>query len=117
MTESKHPTQLLDVLIVGAGQAGVSLSYFLDQTQTEYVVLEKDQPFSAWYGRWDAFGMNTPNWMNTLPGARHQFSPGGKGTEFGSKSDALRYFEDYLEMVSPPVIKNTPVTGVLVPLR
>jgi hypothetical protein len=61
----------------GAGQAGVALSYCLQQRGVAHLILERDRPFSDWYHhRWDSFEMNTPNWMNVLPGATQEFASG-----------------------------------------
>ena len=60
-------TSPVDVIVVGAGQAGVSLSYFLQKEGVSHLVLERDRALSAWHRRWDGFHANTPAWMNTLP--------------------------------------------------
>ena len=102
----------LDVVIVGGGQAGICLSYFLQKGQARHIVLEKDRAFSAWYGRWDAFRMNTANWMNTLPGAPRRFVPGARSSAIATRTDALRYFQTYLQVVNPPLYERTEVTLV-----
>ncbi|HMJ10601.1 MAG TPA: FAD-dependent monooxygenase, partial [Polyangiaceae bacterium] len=57
------------VLIVGAGQAGLSVSYLLKQRGIEHVLLEKNSVASAWQdARWDTFCLVTPNWQCQLPG-------------------------------------------------
>ena len=65
MTPEHH-----SVAIVGAGQAGLSVSYFLKQRGIDHVVIEKNaQPMQAWQQqRWDAFCLVTPNWQCRLPG-------------------------------------------------
>ena len=50
--------------------------------------------------------------MNALPGANHDFAPGANRNGLGSKADALRYFQAYLESVSPPIKEHTTVTKV-----
>jgi putative flavoprotein involved in K+ transport len=59
--------QDIDFLVIGGGQAGLSLSYYLSLAGLNHLVLEKDVPFSAWRNRWEGFRTNTPNWMNVLP--------------------------------------------------
>ncbi len=101
---SKH-----EVLVIGAGQAGISLSFFLKQSGIEHVVLEKDRPFSAWYNLWDGFYANTPNWMNILPRQTKQEHPGKSRGGFATKEELIDYFEGYLDVVGAPVLSNQDV--------
>lgn len=101
-----------EVLVIGAGQAGISLSYFLKKMGIEHVVLEKDKPFSAWHNRWDGFYANTPNWMNTLPGQKKLQYPGKRRGDFATKEELVDYFECYLDEVGPPVLANQDVIEV-----
>ena len=59
----------VDVAIVGAGQAGLAVSYYLRAFGVEHVVLERGRVGESWRSsRWDSFTLVTPNWMNRLPG-------------------------------------------------
>jgi putative flavoprotein involved in K+ transport len=59
----------VDVVIVGAGQAGLTVSYYLRAYDIEHVVLERDEIAESWRSaRWDSFTLVTPNWMTRLPG-------------------------------------------------
>jgi putative flavoprotein involved in K+ transport len=58
-----------DVVIVGAGQAGLAVSYYLRALGVDHVVLERGQIAESWRSaRWDSFTLVTPNWMTRLPG-------------------------------------------------
>jgi putative flavoprotein involved in K+ transport len=58
-----------EVAIVGGGQAGLSLSYYLQQRGIGHVVFEKHQALHVWRTqRWDSFCLVTPNWQCRLPG-------------------------------------------------
>ncbi len=104
--------QKYQTVIIGAGQAGVALSHCLQQRGVSHIVLESDRPFSDWYRRrWDSFAMNTPNWMNSLPGATQQFAPTASRNAYGTYRDALDYFEAYLSAVQPP-IRIEQVSGI-----
>jgi len=104
--------EIVNTVIVGGGQAGVSTSYFLQQSQIAHVILEKNRAFSEWYKRWDSFHMNTANWMNSLPGSTEEFAAGSNRNGLGSKADALRYFESCLTAVNPPIREYTEVNSV-----
>ena len=61
-------------IIVGGGQAGLALSYYLKLQGRGHVVLEQsNKAGNAWRNhRWDSFVLNTPNWQTRLPGAEYQ---------------------------------------------
>ena len=60
----------IETVIVGGGQAGLSISYYLKQHRRDHIVLEQAaQAGEAWRNhRWDSFTLVTPNWMLKLPG-------------------------------------------------
>ncbi|MBM86468.1 MAG: FAD-dependent oxidoreductase [Rhodospirillaceae bacterium] len=62
-----------EVVIIGAGQAGLALSHHLCRKAVDHVVLEQGRVANAWCeDRWDSFCLVTPNWTITLPGAEYQ---------------------------------------------
>ena len=59
----------VDVLVVGAGHAGLAMSGFLTHAGREHLVLERrDTLGGAWQDRWDEFTLVTPNWTSSFPG-------------------------------------------------
>jgi cation diffusion facilitator CzcD-associated flavoprotein CzcO len=61
-------TERYDVVVVGEGQAGLSISHELSHAGVEHVVLERSLIAATWGSRWDSFCLVTPNWMTNLPG-------------------------------------------------
>jgi putative flavoprotein involved in K+ transport len=63
----------VNTVVVGGGQAGLSVSHYLKQLSVDHVVLEQaDKPGEAWRNhRWDSFALNTPRWQSRLPGVRY----------------------------------------------
>ena len=63
----------VNTVIVGGGQAGLSVSHYLTEHGVEHVVLEQaDKPGDAWRShRWDSFTLNTPRWQSRVPGVRY----------------------------------------------
>ena len=62
----------IDTVIVGGGQAGLSISHYLKKCGRSHVILEQaDQIAEVWRNRWDSFTLITPNWMIRLPGAEY----------------------------------------------
>jgi len=101
----------IESVIIGGGQAGLSLSYYLTQAGREHIVLEKSPHVAdAWRNRrWDSFTLITPNWSFKLPGAEYADSePNG----FMPKVEIVRRFEQYKLGNHMPVYYSTEVTRV-----
>ena len=57
-----------DVVVIGAGQAGLSVGYYLSKQEKKYVILEQTASIApTWRGRWDSFSLVLPNWTYQLP--------------------------------------------------
>ncbi|WP_199442494.1 FAD-dependent oxidoreductase [Umezawaea beigongshangensis] len=62
-------TTLVDVVVIGAGQAGLSSAHFLRRAGLDHVVLDADaRPGGAWQHRWPTLRMATVNAIHDLPG-------------------------------------------------
>ena len=101
----------IETVIIGGGQAGLSLSYYLNRAGREHIVLEKSsQVADAWRNRrWDSFTLITPNWSFRLPGAEYTDS---KPDGFMPKWEIVRRFEQYKLENHMPVSFLTQVTRV-----
>lgn len=98
------------VVVVGAGQAGLSASYYLKQAGLDHVLLEKAEPAYAWrHERWDSFCLVTPNWQCQLPGFPYD-GPEPKG--FMQKDEIVDYLERYRKWLEPPVQCGVEVSSV-----
>jgi putative flavoprotein involved in K+ transport len=100
----------LPVAVIGGGQAGLSVSYYLKQRNIEHVVLERNQAFHAWRTqRWDSFCLVTPNWQCKLPGLPYDGSdPDG----FMRRDELNAYLERFLAKLSPPLEEGVSVNKV-----
>jgi putative flavoprotein involved in K+ transport len=88
-----RPRNDVDVAVVGAGQAGLSVSWYLELLGIEHVVLEAGRVGETWRSqRWDSFHLVTPAWMTRLPGLAQ---PQGSGDEFTARDDLVSMFEQY----------------------
>jgi putative flavoprotein involved in K+ transport len=99
------------VAVIGAGQAGLAISYYLTQQARSHVVLEKDrQVGSAWrHGRWDSFTLLTPNWTVRLPGFPYR---GDDPDGFMTRAEVVSHLEQYAASFGPPVRFGVTVTSV-----
>lgn len=98
------------VVIVGGGQAGLSMSYCLKEKGIDHLVIEKNRVGHAWRSeRWDSFCLVTPNWQCALPG----FPYAGRDPHgFMVKDEIVQYIEQYVDAFKPPVVEGVAVTQV-----
>ncbi|HJT94678.1 MAG TPA: MSMEG_0569 family flavin-dependent oxidoreductase [Mycobacterium sp.] len=96
------------VAVIGAGQAGLSVSWYLGRAGVEHVVLEADTPVHAWAdSRWDNFTLVTPNWHCRLPGYSYQ-GPDPDG--FMTRDEVVGWLAGWLDTFDAPVRTHTRVT-------
>jgi putative flavoprotein involved in K+ transport len=99
-----------DVIVIGAGHAGLATSYCLSEQSIDHVVLERGEIANSWRKeRWDSLKLLTPNWQSRLPG----FSYAGDDPDgFMSMPEVVDFIEDYAKHARAPVRTMTTVTAV-----
>jgi putative flavoprotein involved in K+ transport len=96
------------VAVIGGGQAGLSVSWYLGQAGVDHVVLEAQTPVHAWEDtRWDNFTLVTPNWHCKLPG--HAYD-GDDPDGFMTRDEVVEWLAGWLDTFEPPVLDHTRVT-------
>ena len=89
-----------EVIVVGGGQAGLAIGYFLAQQRRDFTILEAaDTPAAAWRGRWDSLKLFTPARYDSLPGLAFPGDP----DSYPGRDDVVRYLEDYARHFALPV--------------
>jgi len=98
------------VVIVGGGQAGLSLSHCLQQRGIDHLVIEKRSLVHTWRTqRWDSFCLVTPNWQCQLPGWSYLGSdPHG----FMVKDQINEWLAGFVDHVKAPAIEGVTVERV-----
>lgn len=100
----------VSVVIVGGGQAGLSMSYGLKQYGIDHVVLEKHTVTHTWREqRWDAFCLVTPNWQCALPDYPYR---GDDPHGFMKKDEIITWLDGFVQHVDAPVREGVTVTRV-----
>lgn len=100
----------IDVVVVGAGQAGLATSYHLSRKGIDHIVFEQDRVAESWRsGRWDSFCLVTPNWTVQLPGFAYN-GPNPDG--FMEREELIAYFDGYVASFDPPLEAGVQVISV-----
>ncbi len=110
MTVASLSGEHRSVVVVGAGQAGLSMSHELVQAGIDHLVLDRATAGHEWTDhRWDSFCLVTPNWQCDLPGFPYRGSdPDG----FMVRDEIVRYLRDYVESFPVPLVEGVAVTGL-----
>jgi len=94
-----RPARSVHVLIIGAGQAGLGVAYWLRRiTGLEVQIIERAAVGNSWLERWDSLRLFTPRRFSSLPGMRF---PAGEG--FPTKLEVAEYLRCYAERFRLPV--------------
>ena len=100
----------VDVLVIGAGQAGLGTGYWLTrQTALSFLVVDGDERVGeSWRRRWDSLVLFTPRRFSSLPGAPMPRGPG----EHASKDEHADYLRSYADGRGLPVRLRTRVLAL-----
>jgi len=94
------------VAVIGGGQAGLAIGYFLAQQDYRSVVLERASELApAWRERWDSLTLFTPRRYSALPGLPFPGDPDG----YPTRDEVIGYLERYAETFELPVELNSDV--------
>jgi putative flavoprotein involved in K+ transport len=98
------------VAVIGGGQAGLSISWFLVRDGIDHVVFEKERAGHAWRAeRWDSFCLVTPNWQCQLPGFPYQ---GADPNGFMLRAEIVNYIDDFVRSFKPPLREGVAVKSL-----
>jgi putative flavoprotein involved in K+ transport len=87
-------------VIVGGGQAGLSVGYHLARRRRQFVILDAGERVGdPWRKRWDSLRVYTPTRYSSLPGRTFP----GPGFAYPGKDDVADYLEAYAARFDLPV--------------
>jgi putative flavoprotein involved in K+ transport len=96
----------MDTVVIGGGQAGLAVGYYLSQQKRDFVILDThERAGDSWRKRWDSLRLFTPTGFNNLPGMPFPKS----GDRFPTKDEMSDYLESYVARFQLPMRFNIKV--------
>lgn len=96
----------VDVLVIGAGQAGLAMGYYLKQSKLSFVLVDDSERIGdVWRKRYDSLVLFSPRAYSSLPG----LDLPGDSKGLPSKDEMANYLETYAKHFSIPICMDTRV--------
>jgi putative flavoprotein involved in K+ transport len=98
--KNEQDSKRIQTLVIGGGQAGLSVGYYLAKRGLPFLILDASQRIGdAWRNRWDSLRLFNPARYAGLPG----FPFPARGDSFPSKQQMADYLESYAARFQLPV--------------
>jgi putative flavoprotein involved in K+ transport len=106
---SANKEESFQTVVIGGGQAGLAVGYFLARQGENFIILDKNaRTGDAWRCRWDSLRLFTPSQFDSLPGKPF---PAAKNY-FPSKDEVAAYLEEYARQFNLPIRHNVNVENL-----
>ncbi|HEY0184395.1 MAG TPA: NAD(P)/FAD-dependent oxidoreductase [Rhodopila sp.] len=94
------PIERIDTVVIGGGQAGLTMSHCLTRSGVPHVVLERRRIAERWRSeRWESLRFQFPNWALRLPDFGYA---GDEPDGFASRDEVVRFIETYADFIQAP---------------
>lgn len=101
--------KLYDVLIIGGGQAGLSIAYFLRRTSLDYLIVDNEAAAGgSWQHTWDSLQLFSPSEYSSLSG----WGMPKSNEEYPTKTEFINYLKAYEERYELKVQRQTEVLDI-----
>jgi putative flavoprotein involved in K+ transport len=101
--------QLWDVVVIGAGQAGLAAGYYLNKTSLNYTLVEAGPAVGgSWQHYWHSVRLFSPARYSSLPGMSYSMP----ADAYPGRDEVIDYLRGYAAFFKIPVILNSPVERV-----
>lgn len=100
---------IYDVIVIGAGQAGLTAGYYLQQAGLRFLILEaSDRLGGSWPCFYDSLLLNSPARYSSLPGLPFPGDP----NRYPHRDEAVAYLRSYAAHFRLPVVTGVRVSNV-----
>ncbi|MDQ8057617.1 NAD(P)/FAD-dependent oxidoreductase [Bacillus velezensis] len=100
---------MYDTIVIGAGQAGISVGYYLKKSKQKFIILDKSHEVGeSWKNRYDSLVLFTSRMYSSLPGMQLEGDKHG----LPSKNEIAAYLKKYVERFEIPIQLRTEVISV-----
>ncbi|AFM05453.1 putative flavoprotein involved in K+ transport [Bernardetia litoralis DSM 6794] len=102
--------KIYDVLIIGGGQAGLSMAYFLRRSKLDYLILDnQEQTGGSWLQTWDSLKLFSPSEFSSLSG----WGMPKTEEEYPTKAEFISYLSAYEKRYDFAIERQTKVLKVV----
>src|SRR4051812_24096276 len=103
-----HPAREADVMVIGAGPAGLAVSRELRKRRVDHLVIERGEIGQSWRLYYDGLVLHTGRHLSSLPGR-----PFGRSDPmFVTRNRFVRYLDEYATSMDLPIETDAEVIAV-----
>ena len=109
--QERHVVRKVDTVVIGAGQAGLTMSHRLRAAGREHLVVDRRSRLGGgWLDRWDAFRLVGPNWTVAFPDAPYD---GPEPDGYMPRDEVAARVADYAARIEAPLALETAVSQLV----
>jgi hypothetical protein len=99
-----------DVIVIGGGQSGLAVGYYLRRSGLSFVILDQEKEAGgSWQHYWKSLRLFSPAQWSSLPGV---IMPGG-GDYYPTRDEVIQYIKDYETKYQLPVRRPIEVISII----
>ena len=113
--KNEKSKETLPIIIIGAGIAGLCISFYLNKKNIPHIIIEKGKAGNTWIEeRWDNFHLVNPNWAMKIPefGFESDHFPSKDPNGFLNKKEIVNYLQSFARYLNSEIYENENVIKI-----